>query len=132
MKQRFYLQTFLALAGLTGFSVGAGQLFFPITFEASSGIDLGTDINLLSEIRAAGGSLVLFGILIVTGVFKRGFTKHALFLTTVLYLSYGFSRLFGFLADGTPNQLFVIVTIVEIAIGSVAFLVYWLIKREVN
>ena len=40
MKQSLFSRTFLMLAGLIGFSVGIGQLFFPVAFESSSGVDL--------------------------------------------------------------------------------------------
>ena len=56
MKHSFFLRVVLVFSGLIGFSVGLGQLFFPVSFEASAGISLGTDVALLSEIRGAGGS----------------------------------------------------------------------------
>lgn len=125
MKQPVFLRVFLVLAGLSGFSVGVGLLFFPLPFEASAGIDLGTDASLLSEIRGAGGPLLLSGILIVYGAFKSSFTRFALLLSTVLYLSYGVSRVYGFAVDGMPNQSFVIVTVVEIVFGMISWVFYY-------
>lgn len=120
---------FLAVAGLIGFSVGIGQLFFPIAFEASSGVRLDADINLLSEFRSAGGSLFLLGILILCGAFRQSLTKPALFLAAVLYLAYGLSRLYAFFADGIPNPLFVVVTTAEIGIGLTAFLTFYRVNK---
>ena len=129
MKQFFLPRAFLMVAGLIGFSVGVGQLFFPVAFEASSGVSLGADISLLSEIRSAGGSLFLLGILITVGAFKRSLTKHALFLAATLYLGYGFSRLYAFFVDGIPNQLFVIVTSAEIGIGLLALFIFYRVNQ---
>lgn len=124
MKQRVFLRAVLVLAGLIGFSVGFGQLFFPISFEASAGIELGTDPGLLSEIRGAGGSLLLSGILMIYGAFRQAAARFALLLSTVLYLSYGVSRIYGFSVDGLPNQSFLIVTITEIVLGVTSWLLY--------
>ena len=124
MKQSVFLRAVLVLAGLIGFSVGFGQLFFPVSFEASAGINLGTDTGLLSEIRGAGGSLLLSGILMIYGAFKPSFTSYALLLSAVLYLSYGVSRIYGFVMDGTPNQSFLIVTITELVLGVISWVLY--------
>ncbi|MNJ88948.1 hypothetical protein D3C87_65080 [compost metagenome] len=124
MKQSVFLRAVLVLSGLIGFSVGFGQLFLPISFEASAGIRLGTDPALLSEIRGAGGSLLLSGILMIYGAFKPSFTRYALLLSIVLYLSYGVSRMYGFAVDGVPNQSFLIVTITEMVLGVISWVLY--------
>ncbi len=129
MKQFFFPRFFLVLAGLIGFSVGVGQLFFPIAFEASSGILLDTDINLLSEFRSAGGSLVLLGIVIVSGAFIRPLVKYALFLVSVLYLGYGLARVYAFVVDGIPNELFIVVTSAEVIIGFAALLMFYGVRK---
>lgn len=124
MKQSVFLRAFLAVSGLISFSVGVGLLFFPVPFEGSVGIHLGTDAGLLSEIRGAGGPLVLSGVLMIYGTFKPSFTRFALLLSTVLYLSYGVSRMYGFSTDGIPNQSFVILAIAEVVIGVISWVLY--------
>lgn len=132
MKQFLFPRIFLVLAGLIGFSVGVGQLFFPIGFEASSGVSLDADINLLSEFRSAGGSLFLLGIAIIYGAFRRFLLKYALFLASVLYLGYGLARVYAFVVDGIPNELFVIVTTAEVVIGLVALFMFYRIRKTVR
>ncbi len=130
MKQTLYLRTLLIVAGITGISVGTGQLFFPVAFEASAGIDLGNDNNLLSEIRAAGGTLLTAGLIILCGAFRVQLARFALLLTMVFFLSYGFSRIYGMFADGMPGQSFIIVTIAEMAIGLGAATLFYYKKRK--
>ena len=129
MKQFLFPRVFLVVAGLIGFSVGVGQLFLPVVFEASSGVRLDADINLLSEFRSAGGSLFLLGILIMSGAFKQSLLKHTLFLTSVLYLGYGLARVYAFIVDGIPNNLFIVVTTVEVAIGLAALLTFYEVRK---
>lgn len=129
MKQFLFPRVFLVVAGLIGFSVGVGQLFFPIAFEASSGVRLDADINLLSEFRSAGGSLFLLGILIMSGAFKQSLLKHTLFLTSVLYMGYGLARVYAFVVDGITNELFIVVTTAEVGIGLAAFWLFYKVRK---
>lgn len=132
MKQFLFPRVFLVVAGLIGFSVGIGQLFFPVVFEASSGVRLDADINLLSEFRSAGGSLFLLGILIVSGAFKQSHVKYALFLTSFLYLGYGLARVYAFVMDGIPNELFIVVTTAEVVIGLAALWLFYKVRKAGN
>lgn len=120
----------LIIAGIIGMAVGFGLLFFPVSFEASAGISLNNDIDLLSDIRAMGGSLLICGILIFSGVFKKSMIRYSLFLAVVIYLSYGFSRIYAMFVDGVPNQSFIIVTISEMVIGSLAALAFYQFSRK--
>lgn len=124
MKQSVYVKLVLILAGVIGISVGMGQLFFPVAFEASAGISVAGETNLLSEIRAAGGTLLLAGIVMLFGVFKPSSTDFALSLAMLFYLAYGLSRSYGMVIDGIPSQSMVMVTIVEIVIGLAAYVSY--------
>lgn len=132
MKQTLYLRTLLIIAGITGISIGAGQLFFPVAFEASAGIDLGNDNNLLSEIRAAGGTLLAAGLLILLGAFRPQLTRLSLLLTMIFFLSYDFSRVYGMFADGMPGQSFLIVTMAEMAIGLAAVTLFYYQKEKLS
>lgn len=120
----------LIVAGIIGMAVGLGLLFFPVSFEASAGIILNKDVNLLSDIRAMGGNVLISGILIFSGVLKKSLTAYSLFLAVVIYLSYGFSRVYAICVDGLPNQSFMVVTIAEIIIGSLAAIVFYQFRRK--
>ena len=56
MRPTTSTRTLLALSGLIAIGIGASILIAPAWFHASNGIELGTDANLLSEVRAPGGS----------------------------------------------------------------------------
>ncbi len=120
----------LIVAGIIGMAVGLGLLFFPVSFEASAGIILNKDVNLLSDIRAMGGNVLISGILIFSGVLKKSLEAYSLFLAVVIYLSYGFSRVYAICVDGLPNQSFMVVTIAEIIIGSLAAIAFYQFRRK--
>ncbi|PCJ37855.1 MAG: hypothetical protein COA99_12380 [Moraxellaceae bacterium] len=117
------IKVLLVVSGLTGIIIGSGLLFAPVSFEASAGIDLGTNINLLSEVRAPGGALLVAGVLILLGAFITKLAYTSVLLSSLFYLSYGFSRLFSMIVDGVPSESLVTATIVEIVVGGLSFLV---------
>lgn len=97
-------------------------LFVPDEFHASSGIVIGSDENLLSEVRAAGGALLACAMIVLLGAFISRLTFTALLLSTVLYLSYGVSRLVSMAVDGLPSLNLMAVTLFELGIGLVCAL----------
>lgn len=109
----------LLCSGIIGILVGLGALFAPIAFHATSGIALGNDINLLSEMRAAGGVLLVCGVLITYGAFVSHLSYSAVLISTVVYLSYGLSRLIAMGIDGIPSESLITITVFEIAMGLV-------------
>lgn len=133
MKSSIYLKILLFIVGLIGFSIGIALLFFPITFEASAGIYLNeNDFSLLSEIRSSGGTLIAFGIVIVTGAFKYSFTKISLQTAILLYFAYGFSRLYAIIVDGIPSPTILNAAISEIVIGIICTGFYFKSKNELG
>lgn len=113
------LKLILVVAGLIGIGVGGAILFVPVAFHATTGIALGNDASLLSEIRAPGGALLVFGILILAGAFVANLRFIAMLVAALLYISYGFSRVLGMIIDGMPDTGLVQVTVLEIVIGLV-------------
>ncbi len=131
MKHSKVLKTLLIIAGLIGCGIGGALLFIPVTFQASAGIELGNNIDLLSEVRAPGGALLASGILIIAGAFITKLSFTSTIVLTLLYLSYGFSRVIGMAIDGLPSEGFISVTVLEIIIGMIG--VFALIKyRQVE
>ncbi|WP_433832739.1 DUF4345 domain-containing protein [Flavobacterium anhuiense] len=126
MKSSISLKILLFIVGLIGFSIGIALLFFPIAFEASANIHLNkNDFSLLSEIRASGGTLLVFGIVIFLGAFKSSMTKTSLQTAILLYFAYGFSRLYAIIVDGMPSQTILNAAISEIAIGIICTVFYF-------
>ena len=117
MKNSYLLKAMLLIAGLIIAGIGGAELFTPVGFHATSGIALGDDINLMNEMRAPGGALLVLGLLIIAGAFIPVLTFTAIIVATVLYLSYGFSRVFSIAFDGMPDAILLQATALEIAIG---------------
>lgn len=117
MKNSFLLKTLLFIAGLIIAGIGGAELFTPVGFHAASGIALGDDINLMNEMRAPGGALLALGLLIIAGAFIPALTFTAIIVATMLYLSYGFSRVLSIAFDGMPDTTLLQATGLEIAIG---------------
>ncbi|WP_276481668.1 DUF4345 family protein [Paraflavitalea pollutisoli] len=124
MRQLMVVKSLLVIAGIISIIVGIGQLFFPVAFEASSGVDLGGNVSLLSEMRGAGGVLLGGGILIIMGAFSTSLRGVSLILTVLIGLGYGIARVYGMLVDGIPHPVLVGVAIGELVIGGLALLLY--------
>lgn len=124
MEKSKLVKALLFVSGITGVGIGGALLFVPVAFEASAGIHLEQDVNLLSELRAPGGTLLITGILIMLGAFNPRMAFISILLSTLFYLSYGASRVFSILVDGIPNDSLVIATIIEIVIGSLSLFVF--------
>jgi len=120
MRDSKVLKTILIVAGVVGMIVGGANLFVPVAFNASSGIDLGENISLINEMRASGGGLLLSSVVIVMGAFVSRFAFTSTLLATMLYLGYGFSRVVSIMVDGMPSDDLVSVAIFEIFVGLVA------------
>ena len=117
MKTPLATRVFLAIAGFIGFAIGGALLFVPAEFQATAGIVLGDDVNLLSDTRAAGGTLFVAGLVIALGVFTPRMVHTSLVLSGLIYLSYGASRVLGLMLDGMPQSSLVAAMVVEIIIG---------------
>lgn len=124
MRQLFIVKGLLLTAGVIAIAVGIGQLFFPVAFEASSGVDLGDNVSLLSEMRGAGGALLVGGLIMLAGAFRAGWRGLSLIVTVMIGLGYGLGRVHGMLADGRPHPVLVGVAMGELVIGLTALLLY--------
>ena len=120
MKYSIIVKTSLVLSGLIATAVGFGVLFIPHAFHASSGIAIGNDVNLLNEIRSPGGMVLISGLFILIGAFRAKATFFALVVSTVLYLSFGLSRIVSLVSDGAPNNAMLQILALELCIGALS------------
>lgn len=97
--------------------VGIATLFAPDFLHATSGITLDSSASLLNETRAPGGAILALSILILSGAFVYRLTLTALLISTILFLSYGMSRLYSMAVDGLPDKELMQVCVFEILIG---------------
>lgn len=117
MKRSKVLKLILFLSGLIAAGIGAAVLFVPEPFYALSGIELGGQVSLLSEVRAPGGALLVCGLLIMSGAIFAALAFTSVVLSTLLYLSYGLARILSMAFDGVPADSLVQATVLELAIG---------------
>ena len=110
----------LAVSGTTGLAIGLAILFQPHAFHASSGISLGTDASLLSEIRAPGGLLLLCSLVALGGAIRHNLMQTGLVFSALIYSTYGLSRLVSIVLDGMPSHSLQLATFIELAIGALS------------
>lgn len=133
MKKSKTVKAALLVSGLIAIVIGSAIVTIPTPFYATYGIELGANVSLFNEIRASGGALLASGILILSGAFVARLTFTSLLVSTLLYLSYGLSRILSTIMDGLPNEGLVQSAVLEIVIGLVCLLAlvnYWDQKME--
>ncbi|MEU5694847.1 DUF4345 domain-containing protein [Actinosynnema sp. NPDC020468] len=108
------MKPLLAVSALVLLVIGAAQLLFPVRFHALNGVEI-DDVDLLSEVRAAGGLLVALGLVVARGVVRE--PRRALRVAAVAYLAYGLARLVAIAFDGPPGVGLLGATAAELALG---------------
>lgn len=117
---RLLIRLFLALSGAIALAIGLTILLMPHALFASNHVTLGSDPNLLSEIRAPGGVLVLCGAIMLGGAFRQALFRAALLAGAAVFSTYGLSRLVSVILDGLPASSLVWAMVIELVIGVVA------------
>ena len=111
---------FLALSGTIAALIGLSVLFVPHAFFATNHITLGTDPNLMSEIRAPGGLLLASGVIMLCGAIMRSLMRAALLTGAVVFSMYGVSRLVSLAFDGMPSSSIFGALVIELVVGGIA------------
>ena len=114
----------LLISGLLAAGIAAAILFAPDAFYAGYGIDTRSDVSLANELKAPAGMLFMAGLLMLVGVIRAELTVTSLGTASLIYLSYGLSRLLSMVVDGIPHSGLVSAAVLEIAIGVICLLVW--------
>lgn len=112
----------LAFSGLVAVAIAATILAAPQAFYGSYGIDVVGNATLVNELKAPAGTLLIAGLLMFAGVFRPRFAVVSLATATVVYLSYGLSRVLSIAVDGIPHSGIVSAAGIEVVIGAVCLL----------
>lgn len=107
----------LGTAGVLATGIGAALTLAPDAFLTGSGIALGPDPSLLSELRAPGAGLAGLGMLMLAGLWRDALRPMALIAAAIVYLGYPLGRLIGIAMDGLPSSEILAALAVEIAIA---------------
>jgi len=113
----YVAKSLLVVSGLLAAGIATMIIFVPDAFYAGYGIDPGANVNLASELKAPAGMLLISGLLMFAGIIRSEFVIPSLGLATVLYLSYGLSRLVSMSIDGVPDSALVSAALLEIVVG---------------
>jgi len=125
MKNKMGEKVVLFLAGIIADGIGLAAGLWPIAFYASSGIFLGDNISLLSEVRAPAMVLTVSGLIMLAAVMASKFRAFALAVAAVLYLSYGGGRLLSLAMDGVPHFNLLAAMVLEIGVGLLCVYTFW-------
>lgn len=123
-RSSYLIKGLLLTSGLLAAGIAATILVAPDAFYASYGIDTGANVSLANELKAPAGMLLIAGLLMLAGVVRTELTVVSLGTASLIYLSYGLSRLFSMTIDGIPHSGLVSAAMLEIAIGLICLLVF--------
>ena len=112
----------LLASGLLATGIAATILAAPDPFYAGYGIDISSNVSLANELKAPAGTLLVAGLLMLVGVVKPKYAVTSLAVASVIYLSYGLSRLLSIAVDGFPHSALVSAAMLELALGAVCLL----------
>ena len=112
----------LILNGVVAGVIGGLVTFSPEQLFALTGITLGTNPNMLSEIRAPGGVLLLAAAFVTAAAFVRPWRRSALAVSAFLYLGYAFGRMVSVAVDGVPADDLLWALAIELVLGALSVL----------
>ncbi|MFO6463493.1 DUF4345 domain-containing protein [Jannaschia sp. KMU-145] len=107
----------LGAAGTVATTIGAALTLAPAAFLAGSGIVIGPDPALLSELRAPGAGLAALGLTMLAGLRDAAMRPTALIAAAIVYLGYPLGRLVGIAIDGLPPSEILAALAAEVAIA---------------
>ncbi len=124
MNQTTLVRGVLAVSGTVAVGIASTILFAPEAFYGSYGIDIAGNATLVNELKAPAGMLLIAGLVMFAGMFRQQHMPVSLVTATVVYLSYGLSRILSIVLDGMPDSGMVSAASIEILIGVVCLLTF--------
>ncbi|MEL7218718.1 MAG: DUF4345 family protein, partial [Pseudomonadota bacterium] len=90
----------------------------PVIFLASSEVIVEHEAGLMSEVTAPSGLLVFTGLFMMLGSILMSLARIGLALGTLVYGSYGLSRMISMAFHGTPSDTLVVVAYFELGVAA--------------
>ncbi len=118
----YAVRLLLLISGLGVVAIAGMILIAPEAFYAGYGIAVGGNVSLANELKAPAGALLISGLVMLAGATRRQFVAHSLVTATIVYLSYGLSRMASMATDGIPHANLVGAAGIEIVIGTISLL----------
>ena len=104
---------------------GGWRLVDPIGFYTFSGLELPDVAGVLSEVRGAGGIMLISGIVVSLGAVRRAWSPTAVVLAAVVFVSLGLGRLLGIVLDGSPGAEVIQGMAIELVLGGLALFAFF-------
>ncbi len=115
----------LGIAGVTAFGIGGFILAAPHAFYASYGITLGTDPNLLSELRAPAANLAALGAIMLAGIIRPSWAQISTAIALTVFLAFPAGRIVSIVVDGMPSESVMGALVIEIVIAALCLVAFW-------
>lgn len=125
MQQPRALKVILLVIALTLLIFGGWRLVDPSGFYAFSGLQPPDGAGSLSEVRAAGGAIMISGLSVGLGVFRQRWSRTSVVIAAVIFLGLGLGRLVGIVLDGSPGAEVIQGMVIELAFGILALVAFF-------
>jgi Domain of unknown function (DUF4345) len=120
MQDSKVLRGALFMFGALLLVLGGWRVTDPVAFHAHHGLTIEASAGMLNEARGAGGAVVGFALVILSGAFVDQLRFTSTVAAAVLFLSYAAARLYGFASDGHPGAMVIQGITFEIIFGAAA------------
>jgi hypothetical protein len=129
MKNSKVVKGYLGLAGLMFLMIGVMILFNLFESKMNQGVDIGTEINMLNDVRGLGGLFIRLGITVLAGIFLSRLRFTSIILAIVVMLSFGVGRTVSVMMDGIPADGLVKTMMAEFAIALIGLVIFFKYKE---
>jgi hypothetical protein len=124
MKESRALKVILVALALPLVIFGGWRLLAPMGFYGFSGLELSDRAGLLSEVRGAGGVLMVSGLVVGLGALRHAWSRTSVVLAAVVFSSLGAGRLLGLVLDGSPGRGVLQGMAIELVFGCLALFAF--------
>ena len=130
MKDSIVFKVILIILALILLVFGGWRLVDPIGFLTFSGLELSYEAGFLSELRGAGGIIMVSGLVVGLGAFLQAWSRTSVLLAVMVFLPLGLGRLLGFALDGSPGAGVIQGMTIELVFGVLALFAYFKYRNE--
>ena len=125
MKESRTFKAILIVLALPLLFFGGWRLVAPIGFYTFLGLELPSTAGLLSEVRGAGGIIMVSGLVVALGASRHSWSRTAVVLAAVVFLALGLARLLGIALDGAPGREVIQAMATELVFGGLALFAFF-------
>ena len=124
MRESRAFKVILIVLALPLVIFGGWRLLNPVGFYAFNGLELSDAAGLLSEVRGAGGIILVSGLVVALGALRHASSRISIVLAALVFLSLGLSRVLAMALDGFPGPGTVKGMAIELVFGGLALFTF--------